>query len=94
MPSTPPIADSRWQARGGVTVIVRLEGLVDFGKGRERLQKEIALVDKDLVVMEKKLKNPAFVEHAPREVVQKGREHQAELVQKRSQLEAAIRGLS
>ena len=78
----------------GITVIVPLEGLVDFSKGRERLQKEIARVDKDLAVMDKKLENPAFVEHAPAEVVQKDRERRAELVQKRSQLEAAIRALS
>ncbi|MFW6051667.1 MAG: valine--tRNA ligase [Myxococcota bacterium] len=75
----------------GIAVVVPLEGLVDPAKERERLRRELKKVDKDLATVEKKLANESFLRKAPAEVVDKERARQAELTEKRDQLQAAIR---
>ncbi len=55
---------------GGNEVFVLLEGLIDFEKERNRLQKEIDRRRKFVIGIEKKLENPGFLTKAPREVIQ------------------------
>jgi valyl-tRNA synthetase len=74
----------------GVTVMVPLEGLVDFAKERERLERELKKVHKDLAAVEKKLANESFLARAPAEVVEKERARCAELSEARTRLEAAL----
>lgn len=59
---------------GEATVLLPLEGVIDFGKERDRLQKEIAKLEKDILGIQKKLANEAFVSKAPPEVVEENRE--------------------
>ena len=74
----------------GVTLIVPLEGLIDNTKEKERMERQIQKIDKDLAAIDKKLGNPGFVERAPADVVQKERERRDELARARQQLEAAL----
>ena len=67
-----------------------LEGLVDPQKEKERLDRELKKVEKDLAVVTKKLGNPKFVEKAPEDVVRTERERLAALTDKRDKLEAAL----
>ena len=61
----------------GTEIFVPLEGLIDLSAERQRLEKEIARLNQLVESIEKKLGNPQFVERAPKDVVQKEREKQA-----------------
>jgi valyl-tRNA synthetase len=74
----------------GVTLVVPLEGLIDPGKERERLARQLQKIEKDATVLAKKLGNEGFIARAPADVVQKDRERLAELGQAREQLSAAL----
>ncbi len=50
---------------GDVEVLVGLLGLVDAKKEKERVERMLKKVKKDIEVMEKRLANPKFVESAP-----------------------------
>lgn len=54
----------------GNELFVPLEGLVDFGKERERIQKEIDRLEGFLSGIEKKLANKGFINNAPENVVE------------------------
>ncbi|MEX2089517.1 MAG: valine--tRNA ligase, partial [Bacteroidota bacterium] len=58
----------------GTEVFVPLEGLIDPGAERARLEKEIARLESAVEGIRKKLSNSQFVDRAPQEVVQKERE--------------------
>ncbi|MEX1276244.1 MAG: valine--tRNA ligase [Bacteroidota bacterium] len=58
----------------GTEVFVPLEGLIDPGAERGRLEKEIARLESAVEGIRKKLGNSQFVDRAPQEVVQKERE--------------------
>jgi valyl-tRNA synthetase len=75
---------------GPVEILVGLTGLVDGAKERERVEREIKKVEKDVGVLEKKLGQPSFVEKAPAAVVIEARENLAGLKQKRVQLNEAL----
>ncbi|MDH3727503.1 MAG: class I tRNA ligase family protein, partial [Myxococcales bacterium] len=64
--------------------------VIDTEKERERLQRDLKKIDKELGAVEKKLGNPSFVERAPAEVVAKTKRDASELRQKREQLEVAL----
>ncbi len=74
----------------GVTVLVPLEGLVDFDKERRRLTRALEKLDKELSGLEKRLSNEAFLKKAPPEVVDKQRAQCEALRKKREQLRAAL----
>jgi len=56
---------------GVVTVSLDLSGAIDVAAERKRLNKDLAAAEKELANTEKKLQNPAFLEKAPAEVVDK-----------------------
>jgi valyl-tRNA synthetase len=68
-------------------------GVIDNEKERDRLQRDLKKVEKELGVVEKKLGNPSFVERAPEAVVEKSRRDASELRDKRERLEAALNSL-
>ncbi|HEY6001616.1 MAG TPA: valine--tRNA ligase [Anaeromyxobacter sp.] len=70
----------------GFEVRVGLAGAVDVGAELARIDKEISKLDADLTGIQKKLANPAFVEKAPPEVVEKDRARAEELREKRGKL--------
>ncbi|MEO0815399.1 MAG: class I tRNA ligase family protein, partial [Myxococcota bacterium] len=72
---------------------VPLEGLVDFGKERERLSKQRAKTEVELGKLEGKLSNERFVKNAPADVVQKDRDRLAELGTMLTKLDESLANL-
>ncbi|HUN65667.1 MAG TPA: valine--tRNA ligase [Bacteroidota bacterium] len=58
----------------GGEAFIPLEGLIDLGAERERIEKELARLHVMVGSIEQKLGNPNFVDRAPREIVEKERE--------------------
>ncbi len=54
---------------GGCEIYLILEGLVDFEKEKERIQKELDAAKNYLAGLENKLKNKDFISRAPKEIV-------------------------
>ncbi len=77
----------------GAEVYVPLEGVIDLGQERDRLQKEIAKIGKDIEVFSKKLSNKNFVDKAPKEVVEKDTAKLEEFKVKRGKLEQSLKML-
>jgi valyl-tRNA synthetase len=75
---------------GDVEVIVPLEGLVDSGDEKARLEKEKAKLDKTIAYLEKKLGDPKFTERAPLDVVEKARAELAEAKEALAKILAAL----
>ncbi len=72
------------------TVLIPLKGVVDFAAERERLQKELAGLNKNLDGYARKLSNPAFVDKAPVAVVEEERRRQAEALDNKAKVEKAL----
>jgi len=64
--------------------------VIDPDRERERLQRDLKKLDKELGAVEKKLDNPSFLERAPAAVVEKSRRDASELRQRREQLKVAL----
>ena len=78
---------------GGVTVFLPRRQLVDAEEERKRLEKEIAKLDKDLELAQKKLANAEFVANAPVAVVEKERAKLADSTNRREVLMNNLRNL-
>lgn len=59
---------------GDTTIMLPLEGIIDLAKERERLKKEIAKAESDMLAVDKKMGNEAFVAKAPPEIIEENRE--------------------
>jgi valyl-tRNA synthetase len=77
----------------GAEVYIPLEGIIDLTQERDRLQKEIAKLSKDIEVFSKKLSNKNFVDKAPKEVVEKDTAKLGEFRAKREKLEQSLKML-
>ena len=75
---------------GEVEVLVGLRGHVDPKKERDRLERKLKKVEKDVTVLDKRLQNPSFVGSAPPEVVAEARALLAQLERQREQLHEAL----
>ena len=62
------------QLAGSVEIYLPLAGMIDISKELERLNKEIAQAQQEIVRLQGKLANEAFVTRAKPEVVEKERE--------------------
>jgi len=78
---------------GDTLAALVIADIVDIGAARQRLQKEIAQLDKDIVATEKKLSNENFVARAPEEIVEENRQRVVEWTARREKLRAALKGL-
>ncbi len=70
----------------GAEVCLHIGGLVDYSEEEKRLDRELRKIEAELVKVEKKLSNRSFLEKAPEEVIEKQKEIQAELVDKKNVL--------
>ena len=77
----------------GVTYAIPLEGLIDLGAERARLEKEIGKAQAEIEKIDKKLSNPAFTDKAPEKVVNLQKERRAAYADEVAKLEEAIAGL-
>ena len=71
-----------------------LKGVVDFAAEKERLQKEIAALDKNLEGYARKLGNPSFVERAPAVVVEEEKRRQSEALENKAKLQEALQRIA
>ncbi|MDH5743946.1 MAG: hypothetical protein OEZ52_10395, partial [Candidatus Aminicenantes bacterium] len=55
------------------------EGLVDFGKEKLRLEREIEKVNTEIKKIEKRLGNKGFLERAPEDVIEETKERMEKL---------------
>jgi valyl-tRNA synthetase len=84
-----PKASASAVARG-VSIYVRLEGVIDFARETERLAKELGKVAKELASLSRKLQNQDFRSKAPAEVVAKVRDQQQALIEKQQKLQGHL----
>ena len=76
------------------TILLPLEGIVDFAQERARLEKEVAKLDAEIAKIDRKLGNQQFLAKAPDAVVEEQRERKAELADNQARLTAAMARLS
>ena len=76
---------------GEVDVLVNLRGLVDPGKERERVERKLKKIQKDLEVMEKRLTNANFIKNAPPEVVVEANAQKATLEREQLNLSDSLK---
>jgi valyl-tRNA synthetase len=77
-----------------ITVIVPLEGLVDFGEEIKRIQKELERVNKDLELTNRKLSTETFMKNAPAEIVTQEKERLVQLKDKERELQLSMQRLN
>jgi valyl-tRNA synthetase len=75
---------------GGTEIFIPLEGLIDFDKERERIEKEINRLQGFLKGIEKKLSNEKFVENAPEDVVNNERQKKKDALSDLEKLESQL----
>jgi len=73
-----------------VTIFVPLEGIIDFDREIERLEKEVLKITNELTATSKKLSNEDFLSKAPDDVVVKVREKHELLIEKRQKLQSNL----
>lgn len=74
-------------------IFVPLTGIVDMGKLKERWQKRLGELERELERVQARLSNPQFIERAPAEVVEVERQRLEELRQQREVLERRLKVL-
>ncbi|RFD19277.1 valine--tRNA ligase [Komagataeibacter melaceti] len=72
------------------TLVIPLAGIIDLVQERQRLEKECAKVDGEIVKVERKLGNADFVSRAKPEVVAENRERLESFQAERQRLQAAL----
>lgn len=72
------------------TILLPLKGVVDFAAEKERLQKELEVLNKNLEGYARKLGNPGFVDKAPAAVVEEEKRRQAEALENKAKVEEAL----
>ncbi|MBT5469083.1 MAG: valine--tRNA ligase [Nitrospina sp.] len=76
---------------GEMDLIIPLEGMMDFQEERNRVEKELKKIEKDLIFLNKKLSNPNFVKKAPAEVIEKDEQRKTTLSEKQAKLEIHLK---
>ena len=72
----------------GATLVLRVGDVIDLGREKARLAKEIGRLDGDLAKFATKLANPAFLSRAKPEVIDEQREREADTRRDRDRLQA------
>jgi valyl-tRNA synthetase len=72
------------------SIFVSLEGVIDFARETERLQKEINKLTAELVTVSGKLENPSFLDKAPPDVITKVKAKHSLLLEKQQKLQTNL----
>ncbi|MGB5750378.1 MAG: valine--tRNA ligase [Desulfobacterales bacterium] len=72
------------------SIFVSLEGIIDFAKEANRLEKEIQKLAAELTIVVKKLGNEKFLSKAPADVIDKVRQKQDALLEKQQKIQANL----
>ena len=78
---------------GTVKMSVLLEGFVDAGEEKAKIQAELDHQKSFLEAVRKKLSNASFVEHAPEKVVEMERKKEADATARIAALEESLKAL-
>ncbi len=78
----------------GATLVLPLGEIVDLGREKARLAKEIGRLDAELAKIAAKLGNPNFVAKAKAEVVEEQRERESDITRDRDRVKAAYERLA
>ena len=73
-----------------ITLMLPLEGLIDFDGERNRLNKELADINNEIDIINKRLSNPMYIEKAPSNVVNEVRNKQSIFNQRKVEIEKAL----
>jgi len=76
--------------KGSMEIYVRLKGVLNIASEIDRLKKEKAKIDRDLVAMNRKLFNEDFLRKAPKVIVEKEKAKHEELVKTRDKITDSI----
>ena len=76
---------------GGATIFVPLEGIIDFSKEAQRLEKEMNKLEKELAAVSKKLENENFLNKAPHDVVEQVKAKHAGFEEKQQKLASHLK---
>jgi valyl-tRNA synthetase len=72
------------------SIFVSLEGIIDFAKETQRLEKKIKKLDAELTTVAKKLGNEGFLSKAPADVIEKVRQKQSALLEKQQKIQTNL----
>ena len=92
--SAPAVKGAIRQSLVGFELVIPMTGLFEIEAERARLSKELGKLDAEMAGLNKKLDNPQFVERAKPEVVAESRQRGAELLARRSKIEATLAQLA
>ncbi len=88
-----PAQSAQIIVRGEVAALP-LAGIIDLEVERARLTKEMAKLDQDIAVVDKKLGNPDFMARAPDEIVEENRDRKAAAEARKIKIAEALTRLS
>ena len=71
---------------GEMDIFIPLEGKINFTEEKNRVEKELNKIEKDIIVLVKKLSNKNFIDKAPPEVIEKDRQRKKILSEKQARL--------
>jgi valyl-tRNA synthetase len=74
-----------------VEIFIPLAELIDMDKEKKRLKANWQKLEKEILILEKRLSNPHFLEKAPPEIVQKEKEREKALTQKSKRLKKRLK---
>ena len=89
----PPPQSAQIIVRGEVAALP-LAGIIDLDVERARLTKELAKLDQDIAVVDRKLGNPDFMARAPEEIVEENHERKAAAEARKIKVAEALARLS
>ena len=73
-----------------ITLMLPLEGLIDFDGERNRLNKELTDINNEIYIINKRLSNPMYIQKAPSNVVNEVRNKQSIFKQRKVEIEKAL----
>jgi valyl-tRNA synthetase len=88
-----PAQSAQIIVRGEVAALP-LAGIIDLDVERTRLTKEMAKLDQDIAVVDKKLGNPDFMARAPEEIVEENRDRRSAAEARKLKIAEALTRLS
>jgi valyl-tRNA synthetase len=74
----------------GASIFVSLEGIIDFTKEKNRLEKEVGKLAGELSMLTKKLGNEEYLSKAPQQVVEKTKERYTRTAEKQQKLQSNL----
>src|SRR5690625_2069314 len=77
----------------GETIYLPLEGLIDFEKEIERLERELAKWTKEVEFVQKKLSNKGFVAKAPQKIVDEEKQKEQDYLEKQQRVKTRLEEL-